>query len=108
MSTDKRQNIHGYIILLTVTILETGVSAVPCKSQKSSIWAGMGPTIALKSPGKGALCSTPSWGLQGLIGMVHLPKCARQVFLDAVACLLSVEAPISKKNQIPMRDGKIS
>ena len=50
---------------LTVTILETGVSGVPCKSQKSSIWAGMGPTITLKSPGKGALRSTPSWGLQG-------------------------------------------
>ena len=45
-------NISRYIYLikdlLTVTILETGVSGVPCKSQKSSIWAGMGPTITLK------------------------------------------------------------
>ena len=70
-------NISRYIYLikdlLTVTILETGVSGVPCKSQKSSIWAGMGPTITLKSPGKGALRSTPSWGLQGSQGVLTPP-----------------------------------
>ena len=52
-------------IFLTDTIFETGASGVPSKSQKSFICGGVGQTITLKSPGKGAPPSTPSWGLQG-------------------------------------------
>ena len=59
--------------LLTVTILETGGYGVPSKSQKSSIWGGVGPTITLKSPGRGALPSTPSRGLQGSQGVLTPP-----------------------------------
>ena len=58
---------------LTVTILETGGYGVPSKSQKSSIWGGVGPTITLKSPGRGALRSTPSRGLQGSQGVLTPP-----------------------------------
>ena len=52
--------------ILTDTILETGASGVPSKSQKSFICGGVGQTITLKSPGKGAPPSTPSRGLQWL------------------------------------------
>ena len=52
--------------LLTDTIFETGASGVPSKSQKSFICGGVGQTITLKSPGKGAPPSTPSRGLQWL------------------------------------------
>ena len=41
-------------LLLTDTIFETGASGVPSKSQKSFICGGVGQTITLKSPGKGA------------------------------------------------------
>ena len=51
---------------LTDTIFETGASGVPSKSQKSFICGGVGQTITLKSPGKGAPPSTPSRGLQWL------------------------------------------
>ena len=73
------------VLTLTVTILETGVSGVPSKSQKSSIWAAMGPTITLKSPGKGALRSTPSWGLQGSQGVLTPPT----RFFDQISCHFS-------------------
>ena len=59
--------------ILTVIILETGGYGVPSKSQKSSIWGGVGPTITLKSPGRGALRSTPSRGLQGSQGVLTPP-----------------------------------
>ncbi len=51
---------------LTDAIFETGASGVPSKSQKSFICGGVRQTITLKSPGKGAPPSTPSWGLQWL------------------------------------------
>ena len=51
---------------LTDAIFETGASGVPSKSQKSFICGGVGQTITLKSPGKGAPPSTPSRGLQWL------------------------------------------
>ena len=49
---------------LTGAIFETGAYGVPSKSQKSFICGGVRQTITLKSPGKGAPPSTPSWGLQ--------------------------------------------
>ena len=49
---------------LTGAIFETGGYGVPSKSQKSFICGGVRQTIILKSPGKGAPPSTPSWGLQ--------------------------------------------
>ena len=49
---------------LTGTIFETGAYGVPSKSPKSFICGGVRQTINLKSPGKGAPPSTPSWGLQ--------------------------------------------
>ena len=49
---------------LTGTFFETGAYGVPSKSQKSFICGGVRQTITLKSPGKGAPPSTPSWGLQ--------------------------------------------
>ena len=51
---------------LTDAIFESGASGVPSKSQKSFICGGVRQTITLKSPGKGALPSTSSWGLQWL------------------------------------------
>ena len=51
---------------LTDAIFETDASGVPSKSQKSFICGGVGQTITLKSPGKGAPLSTPSRGLQWL------------------------------------------
>ena len=51
-------------LLLTDTIFETGASGVPSKSQKPFICGGVGQTITLKSPGKGATPSTLTWGLQ--------------------------------------------
>jgi hypothetical protein len=50
--------------LLTGAIFETGAYGVPSKSQKSFICGGVRQTITLKSPGKGAPPSTPSWVLQ--------------------------------------------
>ena len=60
------QIVHLYYLtsLLTDAIFETGVSGVPSKSQKSFICVGVGQTITLKSPGKGAPPSTPSRVLQ--------------------------------------------
>ena len=52
------------IICLTGAIFETGAYGVPSKSPKSFICGGVRQTINLKSPGKGAPPSTPSWGLQ--------------------------------------------
>ena len=49
---------------LTGAIFETGAYGVPSKSPKSFICGGVRQTINLKSPGKGAPPSTPSWGLQ--------------------------------------------
>jgi len=49
---------------ITGTIFETGAYGVPSKSPKSFISGGVRQTINLKSPGKGAPPSTPSWGLQ--------------------------------------------
>ena len=51
---------------LTDGIFETGAYGVPSKSQKSFICGGVGQTITLKSPSKGAPLSTPSRGLQWL------------------------------------------
>ena len=52
------------VITLTGAIFETGGHGVPSKSQKAFICGGVRQTITLKSPGKGAPPSTPSWGLQ--------------------------------------------
>ena len=49
---------------LTGAIFETGAYGVPIKPPKSFICGGVRQTINLKSPGKGAPPSTPSWGLQ--------------------------------------------
>ena len=49
---------------LTGAIFETGGYGVPSKSQKPFLCGGMRQTITLKSPGKGAPPSTPSWGLK--------------------------------------------
>ena len=49
---------------LTGAIFETGAYGVPSKSPNSFICGGVIQTINLKSPGKGAPPSTPSWGLQ--------------------------------------------
>ena len=54
----------SFFIPLTGAIFETGAYGVPSKSQKSFICGGVRQTITLKSPGKGAPPSTPSWGLQ--------------------------------------------
>ena len=58
------ENLKPTTIHLTGTIFETGAYGVPSKSQKSFICGGVRQTITLKSPGKGAPPSTPSWGLQ--------------------------------------------
>ena len=50
--------------ILTGAIFETGAYGVPSKSPNSFICGGVIQTINLKSPGKGAPPSTPSWGLQ--------------------------------------------
>ena len=63
----------GYVVKIVLskntsdTIFETGASRVPSKSQKSFICGGVKQTITLKSPGKGAPPSTPSWGLRWLL-----------------------------------------
>jgi hypothetical protein len=49
---------------LNSAIFETGAYGVASKSPKSFICGGVRQTINLKSPGKGAPPSTPSWGLQ--------------------------------------------
>ena len=53
-----------FVLHLTGAIFETGAYGVPSKSPKSVICGGVRQTINLKSPGKGAPPSTPSWGLQ--------------------------------------------
>ena len=65
-NVEKMENlgIHYEKTNLTDAIFETGASGVPSKSQKSFICGGVRQTITLKSPGKGAPPSTPSWGLQ--------------------------------------------
>ena len=73
-SDNNHKNLTFFVkTTLTVIILETGGYGVPSKSQKSSIWGGVGPTITLKSPGRGALPSTPSRGLQGSQGVLTPP-----------------------------------
>ena len=58
---------------LTGAIFETGAYGVPSKSPNSFICGGVIQTINLKSPGKGAPRSTPSWGLQGSQGVLTPP-----------------------------------
>ena len=52
------------LLFLTDAIFQTGVFGVPSKSHKSFICRGVGQTITLKSPGKGAPPSVPSPSLQ--------------------------------------------
>ena len=61
---DLRLAFYRICNILTGAIFETGAYGVPSKSPKSFICGGVRQTITLKSPGKGAPPSTPSWGLQ--------------------------------------------
>ena len=54
VSICNKSKLEYVLLALTDASFENGESRVPSKSQKSFICGGMGQTITLKPPGKGA------------------------------------------------------